>query len=68
MFTPLTPEKFAITIAQAIAYTKRHQCTAYVNVSCRIVDARPIVVSAVVSNWYTDGATVATFTNGERDD
>ena len=56
---------------RAQAYSVKHECTAHLNAVVRMFTygMQPrFEVSFIVPDWFSDGQTVATWTNGKRRD
>lgn len=58
--------RLLVVLHDAEVLSKANDCTQHVNATVRIVDGRVQVTGLYTSDWYSSDATIATFTNGER--
>jgi hypothetical protein len=67
----MSSSEFKDACDRAAAYSAKHECTAHLNAVVRMFTygMQPrFEVSFIVSDWFSDGQTVATWTNGKRRD
>ena len=64
--TTSTEQQWHDACARAREQSKRDECTLHVSACCAVVDGCPVIVAFTIGDWYTDGSTLTTFTNGRE--
>lgn len=64
----LAAERFARATARAQTESLKDGCTVHVNAVCGLINGHPLILGFTVSDWYSEGQTVASYSNGVKRD